>query len=88
MTASTEAAGAEDRLPLRAQALLLAVLAAFFVLLEARQPFYFLQDDNRYGSLGLLVQFTRSLAGGELPFYNFHQFRGHPSFAVGPVPVF
>lgn len=77
---------AGSRSPARIDALLLAVLAAFFVLLEARQPFYFLQDDNRYGSLGLLVQFARSLANGELPFYNFHQFLGQPSLAFGPVP--
>ncbi|HEV8242244.1 MAG TPA: hypothetical protein VGS57_22950 [Thermoanaerobaculia bacterium] len=75
-----------DRLAWRVDALLLAVLAAFFVLLEARQPFYFLQDDNRTGSLGLLVQYARSLGHGELALYNFHQFLGEPSFAVGSVP--
>ena len=66
----------------------IAVLAlltlAFVWLLEARRPYYFLQDDNRTVALSSLVHITRTFsASGEVQQYNFHQFLGYPVFQCG-----
>ena len=91
---STRDAGASEALAPQRRgevawaAALLGVLAAFLVVFERRQPYYFLQDDNRTAQLGLLADWLRGLHSGELPLYNFHQYLGMPTFAVGPVAVF
>ena len=64
------------------------MLAGFLALLELRNPYYFLQDDNRTAYLPQLVAHWRGLRAGELPLYNFHQFRGVPALALGPVLLF
>ena len=63
--------------------LLVVVLAVFFLCLEYRYPYYFLQDDNRNFFMPLFVHSYRSLCEGELPFFNFHQFLGHPLLSSG-----
>lgn len=61
--------------------LLCALVAVLLLLLEAKQPYYFFQDDNRGQNLPYFVQNIRSLAGGEIPLFNFHQFLGTPLLA-------
>ena len=63
----------------------LALLTLAFVwLLEARRPYYFLQDDNRTVALPSLAHITGTLASdGSVQQYNFHQFLGYPVFQCG-----
>lgn len=67
--------------------LALGALTALFLALEWRFPYYFLQDDNRDSSLPFMVHNVRSLAGGELAQFNFHQFCGAPHLANGVAGV-
>jgi hypothetical protein len=60
--------------------LLLLQLASFWAL-EVSHPGFFLQDDNRFAALPLMIHNWRSLAAGEFPFFNFHQFLGIPHFS-------
>ena len=62
---------------------IIATLSLFFLLLEHKYPYYFLQDDNRHYFLPLFVHDYRSLLNGEIPFFNFHQLLGTPALAVG-----
>lgn len=64
---------------------LMLALTLFVVILciEAARPYFFLQDDNRDYYLPYLVHNFDSLMAGELAQYNFHQFMGTPSLAMG-----
>lgn len=55
----------------------------FFLVLELKHPYYFLQDDNRDYNLPYFVHNYRSILNGEFPLFNFHHFLGSPSFATG-----
>lgn len=59
--------------------LLLVLTLAMLGMIEARHPYFFLQDDNRVLFLPLFVNNFRALAGGEFPLYNFHQYLGIPT---------
>lgn len=54
-----------------------------FIALELKQPYYFLQDDNRDYLLPDIVHSYRSLAAGEIAQYNPHQYSGTPFLATG-----
>ncbi|NLO90605.1 MAG: hypothetical protein GX410_01250 [Elusimicrobia bacterium] len=68
---------------LKLQLLALALVAlGLFWLLQARRPYYFLQDDNRTLALPSAVHISRTLAEtGSIQQYNFHQFLGYPVLA-------
>jgi len=55
----------------------------FFIILENRYPYFFLQDDNRDLLLPNYVHAYRSLINGEFSMYNFHQFMGYPVMPTG-----
>lgn len=65
---------------------LLALLTlVMLAVMEARHPYYFLQDDNRTFHLPYYVHNLKALAGGELPLFNFNQYLGTPvSFLSAP----
>jgi hypothetical protein len=63
--------------------LLLCILLGVLLLIEYHHPYFFLQDDNRDSYLPYFIHNYKSLLSGELAFYNFHQFLGHPSLATG-----
>jgi len=48
------------------------------VVMEARYPYFFLQDDNRTYHLPYYVHNLKALLGGELPLFNFNQYLGTP----------
>jgi hypothetical protein len=59
---------------------LLALLTFLMVVaMEVGHPYFFFQDDNRALFLPFLMHNLRSLAGGELPLFNFHQSLGTPT---------
>lgn len=62
---------------------LIIILLLFFLYVEFKHPYYFLQDDNRDYFLPYFIYNYKSLLNGELAVYNFHQFLGIPSLAVG-----
>lgn len=67
---------------------LITILVLFFILLENKYPYYFLQDDNRDGALPQLVHNYRSLTENkEIALFNFHQFLGSPYLATGQPAV-
>ncbi len=57
---------------------LVALILLMVAFIESRQPFFFLQDDNRSLYLPFYVHNMRALLGGEFPLYNFHQYLGTP----------
>lgn len=60
--------------------LLLITLTLFmFGVIEARHPYFFLQDDNRVLFFPLFVDNFRAVASGEFPLFNFHQYLGIPT---------
>ncbi len=60
--------------------LLLSFLVLFlFTAMEMGHGYFFFQDDNRHLFLPFLVHNLRSLAGGEIPLFNFHQSLGTPT---------
>ncbi|MDR1102046.1 MAG: hypothetical protein LBL34_06840 [Clostridiales bacterium] len=65
--------------------LLLVIVTTFvFLVAELRYPLFFFQDDNVSQYLPNAVHAWRSLFhGGQLSFYNFHQFAGFPTLATG-----
>ncbi len=63
--------------------LLVLLLLAIFIGIEMVRPYFFLQDDNRDYYLPYYVHNYDSLLSGELAQYNFHQFMGVPSLAMG-----
>ncbi|OOM74857.1 bacterial membrane protein YfhO [Clostridium sp. BL-8] len=63
-------------------ALVFLVLTSL-VFIEYKHPYFFLQDDNRDSYLPYFVHNYESILNGELPLYNFHQFLGIPSLAIG-----
>lgn len=65
--------------PLALVFLVLTVL----LFIEYKHPYFFLQDDNRDSYLPYFVHNYESILNGELPLYNFHQFLGIPSLAIG-----
>jgi hypothetical protein len=61
-----------------------AGFAAFFAALQAKAPYYFLQDDNRDYTLPLWVESTRSLLErGQVGQFNFYQSLGMPLLSGG-----
>lgn len=67
--------------------LLAAAVLAALVALEAKTPFYFLQDDNRAQNLPFFVHAYEALAQGRIALFNFHQFLGTPFLATGQASV-
>ena len=65
------------------QLLLVFILSIFFIVLELKTPYYFLQDDNQNENLPLYIHNYESLGNGELALYNFHQSLGTPALAAG-----
>ncbi|EKQ51304.1 MULTISPECIES: hypothetical protein [unclassified Clostridium] len=65
--------------------MLILVFLVFGILLfiEYKHPYFFLQDDNRDSYLPYFVHNYESIIKGELALYNFHQFLGIPSLAIG-----
>lgn len=62
---------------------LVITLLILFLYIEYRHPYFFLQDDNRDYYLPYYIYNFKSLLNGELALYNFHQYLGIPSLAVG-----
>ena len=62
---------------------LVTVLLLVLLFVEYKHPYFFLQDDNRDYFLPYFIHNFKSLLEGEIPLYNFHQFLGTPSLAVG-----
>jgi hypothetical protein len=59
-------------------------VAALLALLEIRQPFYFVQDDNSAQFLPVVLQGCRSLLNdGVFPTWNPYQFLGSPTTSLG-----
>lgn len=68
------------KIPSLGTAALLVLLVLLMVAgLEWAHPYFFFQDDNRSLYFPLLVHNLRALAGGEIPFFNFHQSLGTPT---------
>jgi len=63
--------------------LLVFTLLVILLGIELTRPYFFLQDDNRDYYLPYFVHNFDSLMSGELAQYNFHQFMGVPSMAMG-----
>lgn len=59
----------------------LLLITLFFI--EYNHPYFFLQDDNRDYFLPYFIYNYKSLLKGEVAIYNFHQFLGTPSLAIG-----
>lgn len=66
----------------------LILLLLFFILLEIRYPYYFLNDDNKSYWLPALIYNYESIKNGVLPIFNFHQFLGYPWLSDGQTMVF
>jgi len=61
------------------------LVLAMLAVMEARHPYFFLQDDNRTYHLPYYVHNLKALLGGELPLFNFNQYMGTPvSFLSAP----
>ena len=61
------------------------LVLAMLAVMEARHPYFFLQDDNRTYHLPYYVHNLKALLGGELPLFNFNQYLGTPvSFLSAP----
>lgn len=67
----------------RTELWLLAALCAVFALLEAKFPFYFLQDDSFNCFLPMFDYNFTTLLSGHIPFYNPHQYLGMPMLSAG-----
>lgn len=67
--------------------LVLFSVFALIMLIEAKYPYYFLQDDNRDYYLPYFKHACDALKNGELALYNFHQFMGHPVLSIGQTGV-
>lgn len=63
--------------------LLIGIISTVFILLQCKQPYYFLQDDNRGFFLPIYVHNFRSIINNEFPVFNFHQFLGVPMLGNG-----
>ena len=50
--------------------------AVMLIAMEIRQPYFFLQDDNCDSYVCQYVYSLQSVAHGEFPYYDFHQFGG------------
>ncbi|MFH0963029.1 MAG: hypothetical protein V2A58_03355 [Planctomycetota bacterium] len=61
----------------------LAVFLGCAILLEKRQPFYFVEDDNFDQLLPQVIYGVRSVLAGELPQWNPYQYLGAPLAEVG-----
>ena len=65
-----------------------AVVTVFICILmlaviEIRQPYFFLQDDNADSYICQYVYSLRSVSEGEFPYYNFNQLSGQPFLDKG-----
>ncbi|HOX23791.1 MAG TPA: hypothetical protein PLL10_10020, partial [Elusimicrobiales bacterium] len=67
----------------KAELMSLLVLCLFYILLELKFPFYFLQDDAFNCILPMLEHNFRTLVSGHIPFYNPHQYLGLPLLSLG-----
>jgi|GEM_PF-1227563 len=67
---------------------LLTVLFLFLVFIEIKQPYYFLHDDNISYVLPSISHNYNSIANSQIPFYNFHQHLGTPTFSAGLTATF
>lgn len=73
----------------RASAWLFAAAALGLLLaLQLLEPFFFLRDDNATHFLGAYTYAAETVAGGELPLLNQHQFLGNTFLAAGQTGVF
>ncbi|NTW99443.1 MAG: hypothetical protein HGB35_05860 [Geobacteraceae bacterium] len=69
----------------RYELFLSTLVLVMLAIMEARYPYFFLQDDNRTYHLPYYVHNLRALLGGELPLFNFNQYLGTPvSFLSAP----
>jgi hypothetical protein len=66
---------------------LLTLVLLVLLYIEYKHPYFFLQDDNRDYMLPYFVHNYESLLIGEIALYNFHQFLGTPSLALGNPAV-
>lgn len=62
---------------------LVIILLMVLLFIEYKHPYFFLQDDNRDSYLPYFIHNYESLLEGEIALYNFHQFLGIPSLAIG-----
>ena len=67
--------------------LLLAAVVGVLLLMEGKNPYYFLQDDNRDMFLPMFTHAFDALKNGQLALYDFHQFLGTPDLAIGQTGV-
>ncbi len=58
------------------QLLIILLVLAMFMLIELRHPYFFFQDDNRGQNLPYYIHNIKSIAAGDIPLFNFHQFLG------------
>ncbi len=73
---------------LAAVSLLLALAGVYFTVLELREPYYFLCDDNASFYLPSYAYNEESVFGrGEIPHLNYHQYLGHTYLASGQTSV-
>ncbi|HEX9731359.1 MAG TPA: hypothetical protein VGG06_05140 [Thermoanaerobaculia bacterium] len=76
------------RRELAAIGVLLLLAAVYFTVLELREPYYFLWDDNASYHLPCHVYTFDSVFGhGELPHVNYHQYLGYTYLASGQPAV-
>lgn len=59
--------------------LLIVLTLAMLGVVEAKYPYFFLQDDNRVLFFPLFVDNFKAVASGEFPLFNFHQYLGVPT---------
>ncbi len=65
----------------RAQLFLVLLTLCMVVAIEIKHPFFFLHGDNLQLFLPHFVHNVRSIIGGEVPLFNFHQALGKPQLA-------
>lgn len=68
--------------------MLLLLGGLYFVVLELREPFYFLWDDNASFYLpSYIYNHDAMITRGEIPHVNYHQYLGHTYLASGQTAV-
>lgn len=76
------------RRALAAPVALVLLAGLYFAVLELREPYYFLWDDNASFYLPCYVYNHDALIGrGEIPHLNYHQYLGHTYLASGQTAV-
>ena len=85
---SVYAKASSRRRDIAAVSAILVLAGLYFAVLELREPFYFLWDDNASFFLPCYVYNHDSVIGrGELPHLNYHQYLGHTYLASGQTAV-